>query len=302
MEAFLEFFETIPSTYRSLILASGLMLFWLIEGAFPFFKFSYRRYRHAGLNMVFTLTTLIVNLSFAFLIIWAADTVQVMEVGAMQWFSTPLWLSILIGILVLDFISAWLVHFVEHKVKWLWKFHLIHHTDRSVDVTTALRHHPGESIFRAIGTVLAVFLAGTPIAVVFIYQSLSALFSQFNHANIHLPKALDRFLSWFIVTPDMHKVHHHYVQPLTDTNYGNIFSIWDRMFRTFAEVPDASTLTFGIDTHMDPNETDRAGNLMAIPFQDYRPPSGSKFSELAEPDGSGETNVPNEHDRRGAAN
>ena len=279
MEAFLEFFETIPSSYRSLILASGLVLFWILEGAVPLFSVSYRRFRHAGLNLVFTLTTLLVNLSLAFVIIWSADVAVSQQFGVMQWVTAPLWLSIVLGLLTLDLISAWFVHWVEHRVKWMWKFHLIHHTDTRVDVTTALRHHPGESVFRATFTIGAVLVAGAPIGVVFIYQTASALFSQFNHANIRLPKQVDRWLSWIVVTPDMHKVHHHYVQPLTDTNYGNIFSFWDRLFGTFAEVDQTTDLTYGIDTHMEPSENDDLANLMAIPFQKYRAPEGSKFAE-----------------------
>ena len=89
MEAFLEFFETIPSSYRSLILASGLVLFWILEGAVPLFSVSYRRFRHAGLNLVFTLTTLLVNLSLAFVIIWSADVAVSQQFGVMQWVTAP---------------------------------------------------------------------------------------------------------------------------------------------------------------------------------------------------------------------
>ncbi len=277
MEAFLQFFETIPSSYRSILLASGLLIFWLWEGAVPLFNFSFRRYRHLGLNLVFTLSTLIVNLSLAFLIVKSADWAQSQQFGIWHVLDVPLWLNMLVGVLTLDLIGAWLVHLVEHKVRWMWKFHLIHHTDTTVDVTTALRHHPGESIFRALFTIAAVLIAGAPIAVVFVYQTASALFSQFNHANINFPRGLDRLLSYIVVTPHMHKVHHHYEQPLTDTNYGNIFSIWDRIFQTFAEVDDTSKLTYGIDTHMAASENDDLKNLLAIPFQAYRAPDGSKF-------------------------
>lgn len=270
MEDFLSFFETIPSSYRTLILAGGITFFWVLEGVFPLFTFSYRKVRHALINGVFTLTTMIVNFSLAFLIVKSADTATAMDIGVMAWISSPLWLSVLLGVMVLDLISAWFIHLIEHKVAWMWKFHLIHHTDQQVDVTTALRHHPGESVFRALFTIIAVFVAGAPIGVVFIYQTLSALFSQFNHANFHIPKGLDRVLSWVIVTPDMHKVHHHYQQPLTDTNYGNIFSIWDRVFRTFAQIGDTQRIVYGVDTHMDERESSAVGNLFAIPFQTYR--------------------------------
>jgi len=273
MESFLSFFEDIPSSYRSLILVSGLVIFWIVEGIFPLFRLNYRRYRHAALNVIFTLTTLVVNFSLAFLIVRTSDLTVSSGFGAMQWLmetQAPLWLSVLLGFLILDFISSWLIHLIEHKVRWMWKFHLIHHTDTHIDVTSALRHHPGESIFRAVFTILAILFAGAPIGMVFIYQTVSALFSQFNHANFSMPKSIDRLLSWIFVTPDMHKVHHHYTRPLTDTNYGNIFSFWDRIFRTFAEVKNTSELVYGVDTHMEETEHDALGNLMAIPFQPYR--------------------------------
>ena len=123
---------------------------------------------------------------------------------------------------------------MEHKIKVLWRFHLIHHTDAHVDTTTANRHHPGESVIRFVFTTLAVLVVGAPMWMVMLYQSMSVVLSQFNHANIGLPGWLDRGLSWFIVTPDMHHVHHHYIQPYTDSNYGNIFAFWDRLFGTFS--------------------------------------------------------------------
>ena len=94
-----------------------------------------------------------------------------------------------------------------------------------------------------------------------------------------MPRAIDRALSWVIITPLMHKVHHHYTQPLTDTNYGNIFSFWDRIFGTFAQVDDTTELIYGIDTHMDPQENDKMGNLLKIPFQPYREPAEAKIVE-----------------------
>lgn len=180
--------------------------------------------------------------------------------------------------MLLDFMGAWLVHWTEHKVKWMWKFHLIHHSDTTVDVTTGLRHHPGETVFRIFFTITGVFLIGVPIGIVMLYQSLSVLFAHITHANINVPKKMDRALSYLFVTPNMHKVHHHYSQPLTDTNYGNIFAVWDRVFGTFTEVNDAKNLTYGIDTHMNSHENGRLGNLLKIPFQPYRPPLGSKLT------------------------
>ncbi|MFI5155817.1 MAG: sterol desaturase family protein, partial [Chitinophagales bacterium] len=126
---------------------------------------------------------------------------------------------------------------------------------------------------------LAVLVSGAPVWLLFLYQFLSALCSQFNHANISLPKWIDRPLSWIIVSPNMHKVHHHYAQPLTDTNYGNIFSIWDRIFGTYIHVNDPKELHYGIDTYTKEEEHNQLGKLLKIPFEAFRPPIGGKFSE-----------------------
>lgn len=270
MEKLVAYFETIPSSHRSLLLVGGITFFWMIENAYPLFHFSYHKIRHAGINIVFTLTTILVNFSLAFLLVQSSQWATTSHFGVLSWIPDwPLWSRFLIGLLLLDFIGAWLIHWIQHKVKWLWKFHIIHHTDTHVDTTTANRHHPGESVFRFVFTILATLVAGAPMWLVFAYQSLSVLLSQFNHANIQLPEKLDRIVSLLIVTPNMHHVHHHYRQPYTDTNYGNIFSIWDRLFGTYIQL-DQSRLIYGIDTHLDEKENSNVGNLMRIPFQKYR--------------------------------
>jgi len=277
MEKLAYFFDHIQSWQRSLIIASGLVLFWMMEGIIPLVRFRYRKVRHAGLNIFFTLTTVIVNLAFATLIVKASQYGFERKWGLLYLFHMPLWLFTLVGLLLMDLISAWMIHWLHHKIKWMWKLHLIHHSDTWVDTTTANRHHPGESVLRAIFTLLGVVITGAPLWLVFLYQSLSVLLSQFNHANISLPKWLDKAISWVIVSPDMHKVHHHYVQPLTDTNYGNIFSVWDRLFGTFAYVEDTRSLHYGIDTYPEEKEHNRMGKLLTMPFDEYRPPVGGKF-------------------------
>lgn len=277
MEAIVRYFETIPSSHRSAILVSGITFFWLLESGVPLFRFRYNKWRHAGINIFFTITTIIINFALAFILLKASDWAVAHRFGLLQWLPPlPLWAFAVIGLLVLDLIGAWFIHWTEHKVRWMWRFHLIHHTDTQVDTTTANRHHPGESIFRFIFTTMAVFVAGAPMWLVMMYQALSVALSQFNHANIHLPSWADKILSWVIVTPNMHHVHHHYVLPYTDSNYGNIFSIWDRIFGTFTKL-EPSQLTYGIDTHMKPEENDELGSLLKIPFEEYRPPVGAKF-------------------------
>lgn len=115
-------------------------------------------------------------------------------------------------------------------------------------------------------------MTGVQTCAVPIYQSLSVVATQFNHANIKLPKKLDDLLSYFIVSPDMHKVHHHYKMPYTDSNYGNIFSVWDRIFGTFKTL-DTDKIIYGVDVFPDEKENGNIKDLLKQPFQKYRKPT-----------------------------
>src|SRR5690606_8419664 len=144
--------------------------------------------------------------------------------------------------------------------------------DHHVDTTTANRHHPLESLIRYLFTLAGVLIVGAPIGLIMLYQSLSVVLSQFNHANIRLPGKLDRALSWIIVSPDMHKVHHHYQLPYTDSNYGNIFSLWDRLFGTYMTL-DAKDIVYGVDTFPDQRANSSIRGLLRQPFHKYRRPT-----------------------------
>jgi sterol desaturase/sphingolipid hydroxylase (fatty acid hydroxylase superfamily) len=277
MESIVHYFNHIPSSHRSAILLGGLTFFMLLEYGLPFYRSRYDKLKHFGVNIFFTFTTVLVNFLMAVVLLKSSDWAINHNIGILQWLpEMPLWLFIILGLLLLDFIGAYLAHWMEHKVRWMWRFHLIHHTDPHVDATTANRHHPGESVIRFAFTTLAAVLAGAPMYLIMLYQSMSAALSQFNHANIQLPAWLENSLGWLIVTPKMHRVHHHYVLPYTDTNYGNIFSIWDRLFGTYAVLAN-DQIVFGIDTHQAPEEQTGIGAMLKIPFQGYRQPVGAKF-------------------------
>ena len=269
----MSYFETIPSLHRSLLLVGGLSLFWLLENSFPLRRFSYKKWRHAFPNLFFTATTVIINFFLAFLLLNTADWVVSNEFGLLYLLpELPLWLYVLFGLLLLDLVGAYLPHWLEHQIKPLWMIHLVHHSDHKVDTTTANRHHPLESLVRFAFTLFGVFILGAGIGIVMLYQSLSLVATQFNHANLKLPKRVDRLLSYFIVSPDMHKVHHHYVLPYTDSNYGNIFSVWDRLFGTYMTL-DRDRLVYGVDTFYDEAANGKINTLLKQPFQPFRKPS-----------------------------
>jgi sterol desaturase/sphingolipid hydroxylase (fatty acid hydroxylase superfamily) len=252
---------------RMAFLVGGLLLFWIIEGAIPLFSLHYKKNkaRHAAVNLGFTVIHLIIHTAIAVLIVLLADWCRKESFGLVYWFHANILFTVIIGVLALDF-SSWLVHWVMHMVRPLWRFHLVHHTDNNVDVTTGLRHHPGDSILRGIFFLLLIFVSGAPVYAVMIYQTLLVLSTAFTHANINLPRWLDAGLSYILVSPNMHKVHHHWKQPYTDSNYGAVFSIWDRLLGTYKKL-DPSQIHYGLDRYY-PNEKDEDFMaLMKKPFQ-----------------------------------
>ncbi|RYZ35997.1 MAG: sterol desaturase family protein, partial [Sphingobacteriales bacterium] len=258
------FWEHIAAWQRVVILLAGMILFWVIEGYYPLFSFSWKRYRHAGTNLFFLGTTVVLNLLFGATTIWICTWVTNNGFGLFNLVELPLWLMIVAGLFFMDFFAQYLPHYLMHKVRFMWRFHMIHHSDTKVDVTTGTRHHPGEWLFRETATIAGVLLLGFPVGMYFLYRSVSAIFTHFNHANIRVPVWIDKPISWILVSPNMHKVHHHFERPYTDKNFGNIFSLWDRIFGTFA-YDDPRNLRYGLDVLKD-SDDENIAYQMKIPF------------------------------------
>lgn len=255
MEKFMLYWEHIHSLDRILILMVGMVFFWIIEGYYPLFTFSFKRYKHAGVNLVFLSTTLVLNVIFGLVTVKVCDWVMRNHIGLLNWVILPLWLKIIVSLFFMDFFGQYAPHYTMHKIKWMWKFHMIHHSDTKVDVTTGTRHHPGEWLFRETSTIIGILVIGLPVGLYFLYRSVAAIFTHFNHANMRVPLWLDKPISWILVSPNMHKVHHHYRRPHTDSNYGNIFSLWDRILGSF-KYDDPNNLRYGLDVLEDTKDED----------------------------------------------
>jgi len=270
-EGLINYFSTLEQRpmERMAILVGGLLMFWIIEGAIPLVSLHYKKnkLKHAAVNFGFTIIHLVIHTFLAILIVKLSDWSKDSGFGLVYWFNANILMTIIIGVLALDF-SSWLVHLVMHKTPMLWRFHLIHHSDNNVDVTTGLRHHPGDSLLRGIFFMLLIFISGAPMYSVMIYQTLVVLSTAFTHANISLPKKLDHALSFILVSPNMHKVHHHWKQPYTDSNYGAVFSFWDRLLGTFRKL-DTKDIHYGLDRYY-PNEKDEDFiALIKHPFKNH---------------------------------
>lgn len=153
------------------------------------------------------------------------------------------------GLLLTDLL-VYLIHVIQHRVFFLWRLHAVHHSDQQIDVSTGLRHHPGEIVVNALFASLVLTALGQPLWVSAAYASISIAASLFNHSNIVIPDRLDRALRWVVVTPGLHRLHHSADAAHYNTNFGNILSFWDRLFGTYRRLPagQEAAITFGIDS------------------------------------------------------
>jgi sterol desaturase/sphingolipid hydroxylase (fatty acid hydroxylase superfamily) len=155
-------------------------------------------------------------------------------------------LGLALDILVLDFWIYWW-HRANHEIPVLWRFHEVHHLDRFLDTTSAVRFHFGEVLLSA-GVRAAVILAlGIPITSVVVFETLVLLSALFHHSNIRVPPRLERALATVIITPSIHWVHHHRKRVDTDSNYGTIFSFWDRLFASRSRTPRRPGMAIGVE-------------------------------------------------------
>lgn len=265
----IQYFQTLEQrpVERMAFLVGGLLFFWIIEGAIPLFQPNYKKskLRHAAVNFSFTVMHLVIHTFLAILIVLLSDWCKRAGFGLVYWTNAGIAATIVISFLLLDFIGSWLAHFTEHKAMFLWRFHIVHHADNNVDVTTGLRHHPMESVLRGLFFFIAIFISGAPMYAVMIFQTITVLFTAFTHANICLPKQVDQALSWVFISPNMHKVHHHWQQPYTDSNYGAVLSIWDRLFGTYRQL-EPSKIRYGLDRYYPNEEDENFIQLLKRPF------------------------------------
>lgn len=255
MEDFLSFFANLSSLGKLGFIVGSMALFWVLEGAYPALKLKYDKWKHAKTNFVLLGTTILINVLFGLLTVGVFSFLKIHEFGMLYLFELPVWVELVLGVMLLDFLAQFTVHYVLHKLPFLWRFHQVHHSDTHVDVTTGTRHHPGDYVFREVFSLLAIVIGGIPFAYYMVYRILTVVCTYFTHSNIVLPSGLDKLLSMLIVTPNMHKFHHHHEQPWTDSNYGNILSIWDRLFGTFV-YDDIHKIKYGLDSLDDSRSMD----------------------------------------------
>jgi sterol desaturase/sphingolipid hydroxylase (fatty acid hydroxylase superfamily) len=269
MKQFADWLFDTPAGMQVILFAAVLFLCWNLENIAGLVT-GYRKWQHASLNAKFILTNIpvqfLLGIAFAATIQWTGTH----HFGVLY---HPLFLhnkiiSFITAFVLLD-LGEYIYHRLMHRVKRLWMFHVVHHSDRIVDVSTTLREHPGENCIRNTFTLLWVFLSGVGFWALMLRQLIQIASNAFSHVNYRIPEKIDRWIGWIFITPNLHHVHHHYRQPYTDSNYGDVLSIWDRLFGTFARLHQEEVV-FGVDTYMEEKDNAFYGSLMGIPFGRYR--------------------------------
>jgi len=248
------------------ILSTIMAIAALIEAAVPMFgrtpAVSGRRTANAGLTAIVFLLNWFLSSAVAVLSIAAS----LHPLSVVPRLGLPAALQIVGGVVLLDFSVGYLSHRKLHIVPFLWRFHRVHHSDEFVDITTTYRTHPVETVWRFLFVVVPVWTLGIPAQAVVIQRLIAMTNGILEHANIRLWAPLDRVLSLVWVTPNVHKIHHSRERGETNSNYGNVLSVYDRLLGTFTPSARAATVVYGLDDASDLAEASLPG-LVALPFQ-----------------------------------
>ncbi len=216
--------------------------------------------------VIIALNPLSVRLVFPVVPVGMALIAQERQWGLLNNLELPYWIEVVVGVVILDFV-IYLQHVLHHAVPLLWRFHMMHHSDLDIDVTTGMRFHPIEILFSLAIKIAAVAALGPSALAVLIFEVALNSTTLFNHSNLRMPEGLDRILRMLVVTPDMHRVHHSVIIRETNSNYGFNLPCWDRLFGTYKAQPEQGHLgmTIGL-AHLRNSKRLTLPWLLILPF------------------------------------
>jgi sterol desaturase/sphingolipid hydroxylase (fatty acid hydroxylase superfamily) len=261
-----EIFFSIPDlrilSYGTTI--AGGMLLWILEGLFPFFSGQKYRGLHAKLNLSIAGLNLLILLPSAILMVFMLDWSRDFWPGIGMLALPPALEAILIILLIDLWMYVW--HRLNHETAFLWRFHSVHHSDATLDVTSSWRFHFLEILFSELLWLPLFMLMGAGIEHLLLYSLLMTPVIEFHHSNISIPPALDRLARLIIPSPMMHRLHHSRLRSEHDSNYGSMLSLWDRLFGSFLMRESLDDLRLGLDHESDPDKQ-RLFALLQRPFR-----------------------------------
>lgn len=248
----------------TVILLTVIILF---ETLFPFRTY-FSRLKHYGKNAIFSLLNgLLTGLSSAFMSVYAFTLIEKYRLGLLNQIQLPALASMVAAFLMFDlWIYSW--HRLNHIIPFLWRFHQVHHNDIEMDMSTALRFHPGEILMASMLNVIIFIIAGLSIEQIIVYKGIFHINVMIHHSNIAIPESFDRLLRLFIVSPNTHRVHHSIKREETDSNFSSVLTVWDRMFGTYRE-SDPEKIVFGLESDRT-EECQTIKYLLKLPFKKLR--------------------------------
>jgi sterol desaturase/sphingolipid hydroxylase (fatty acid hydroxylase superfamily) len=258
--------KTVFDTYGASILTMLFVILFVLESKFQLRKRVNSRWKRIFINFIVSIPAFVLlRLLFIPAMVWLAVQNEQWRFGLNYLFEAPHRIHIAISFLLLDY-SNYVWHILLHKLPILWRFHLVHHSDLDLDITTAFRFHFGELIGSVIYRGAAILLIGASPVMVLIYEIAFEAASQFHHSNTKLPFRFEKILNYLIVTPRMHGIHHSMIRKETDSNYSIIFSFWDRMHNTVRLNIHQDQLVIGVPHYPDQTEL-TIGMLWKLPFK-----------------------------------
>ena len=218
------------------ILIGLIVVFFSMEMAFIRPVNVKGKLNHLFQSLLFQLIAILLGSLLGFMVVTTFEFIAEYNLGLFNWIQIPFALKIILGVFIIDFADYWF-HRFDHKVPLFWRFHRVHHSDTAMDASTALRQYPTELFYFAFGELVLCVVFGLDILSmnIFLFLLIPVFFLQ--HTNMRYPDSLDKTLGWLFLMPNYHKVHHEQDQYYTDSNYGTLFVIWDRLFGTFRTKP-----------------------------------------------------------------
>lgn len=250
---------------RAVLFWGGLLFFLVLELLIPYRPSTIPKLKRWFNNLGLTVfNSIILNLLFAGLTIQTAMYVNERHQGILNLWPLPHWSKILATIIFLDFI-LYVWHLLNHEMPFFWRFHRVHHSDLNMDVSTAARFHLGELAISAVIKIGLIFFLGADLIGIFLFESLVVFTSQFQHSSLKVPGWFEKLYWVLFVPPSMHRIHHSVVIEERNTNYGTIFSVWDRVLETLLSRVDQARIRIGVGAYQKPEKL-KFHHLLVMPF------------------------------------
>ncbi len=256
-------FQKLINLNTDILSLSLLFIFFSLEQIINRASLSPKRTSHLLNGIPLQLGYMLINFSLAFIVVAGVNYIEKNNIGLFHLVQVPYPIKVVLGVFCIDFVSYWF-HRGYHTISVLWRFHRVHHSDTTMDSTTYFRFHPFDWFLDNSSILMATLVFGLDLQIIsFNFIVYLPLFLA-HHSNFIFPSWFDKTLGKIIVSPNFHKVHHHQNQEFTDSNYGNIFIFWDKLFGTYKELP-VKEIKYGL-TEFDSKERQSFWFLLKSPF------------------------------------